>query len=105
MKAQLLGPPVMELRLPNGSNGRGSAPVAVGKNGLRTARDLLARFFEIEAVGDDWLRYRTPTPAINNPELIRALSEAGVPVVTLSEVPQSLERVYLEVMGEGASCG
>lgn len=86
LKARLLGPPLMELRV-----------VIDPQDGVR---DVLERHVAVEAVGEGWVRYRTPDPATTNPQLVRALADHGVGVVTLSEVPQSLESVYLRAVEE-----
>lgn len=83
LKARLLGPPLMELRL------------ATLVNGLV---DHLADLVEIDSYGHDWVRYRTPAPQVINPQILRQLATQGAEVVTLSEVPQSLEEVYLQVV-------
>jgi ABC-2 type transport system ATP-binding protein len=73
---------------------------------MRTARRLngevaqLRSLIEIEAFGDTWLRYRTRQPAATNPALLDYLHAVGTPVVSLSEVPRSLEAVYLRIVGE-----
>ena len=85
LKAQLLGPPLMEVRLVGAVDGL--AP-------------RLADIVEIEAQGDGWLRYRTAEPAEVNPRLLRRLATLGCQVVTLSEVPRTLEDVYLRVVEE-----
>jgi ABC-2 type transport system ATP-binding protein len=59
---------------------------------------LMRRFVEIEAVGETWVRYRTADPHTTNPRLLEALAGAEIPVVTLSEVPRSLESVYLRAV-------
>ena len=87
LKARLLGPPLMELRLRQ-------AP----QNGLLP---LMRRFVEIEAVGETWVRYRAADPHTTNPQLLAALTRAQVPVVTLSEVPRNLESVYLRAVASG----
>jgi ABC-2 type transport system ATP-binding protein len=46
------------------------------------------------------LRYRTPDPVATNPAILRKLAERGVDVVTLSEVKQNLEAVYLQIVAE-----
>jgi len=46
------------------------------------------------------LRFRVERPQEANPLLLRQLSEAKAPVVTLQEVPRSLEQVYLKVMAD-----
>jgi ABC-2 type transport system ATP-binding protein len=65
--------------------------------------DGAARLLPGEAVlvasGEDWLRYQTDDPKATNPRVLQALGSAGVQVVTLTEVEQSLEDVYLQVVG------
>jgi ABC-2 type transport system ATP-binding protein len=85
LKQQLLGRPVMEVRLDQHLNGE--------------VADL-SDTIDLEWVGDDRLRYRTADPRETNPRLVRYLSERGLGVVALQEVPQSLEDVYLRVVGE-----
>ncbi|MGC9469799.1 MAG: ABC transporter ATP-binding protein [Anaerolineae bacterium] len=98
LKTELLGPPLMELRFPSSSRGSVADPGFVG-NGVRA---VVERYARVQEVGDVWLRYSTPEPEVVNPALLGALSKAGYPVVTLSEVRQSLEKVYLQVIS-GAS--
>jgi ABC-2 type transport system ATP-binding protein len=86
LKARLLGPPLLEIR------------VAEPLNGL--AKDL-AELVEVDSTGHNWLRYRTSEPMAINPQVVRRLAGLGIELVTLSEVPQSLEEVYLRVVGEG----
>jgi ABC-2 type transport system ATP-binding protein len=83
LKAELLGPPVMELRL--------AGPL----NGLA---DDLAALVPVVAVGDTWLRFQAADPQRTNPGVIERLAERRAPVVTLAEVPRSLEDVYLQVV-------
>ena len=49
------------------------------------------------------LRFRVERPQETNPLLLRQLSKAQAPVVTLQEVPRSLEQVYLKVMADAQS--
>jgi len=83
LKRQLLGPPLMELRLAASTDG---------------ARPLVARWAPVLEEGPNWIRYRAETPEAVNPAILRSLAEADIPVVTLSEVPRSLEAVYLRVV-------
>jgi ABC-2 type transport system ATP-binding protein len=83
LKQRLLGAPLMELRLTTALNG---------------LEPELRRFVEVEAVGPDWLRYRTDTPRETNPRLLHWLAEKRRDVITLSPVPQSLEQVYLRLV-------
>jgi ABC-2 type transport system ATP-binding protein len=83
LKTQLLGPPLMELRLNQPTDG-------VAK--------LISDLVEIEERGEDWVRYSAADFQETNPRLLRALATHGVGVVTLGEMPRSLEDVYLQVV-------
>jgi ABC-2 type transport system ATP-binding protein len=85
LKNRLLGEPVLELRLAQSLDGL-----------LPELADLVT----VESHGENWLRYRTTTPEAVNPRLLQRLAERGTPVVTLSEVPRSLEDVYLRIVNE-----
>jgi len=86
LKQRLLGAPVMELRLKDSNDG---------------ALPIVSRFARPVEWGAGWLRYETADPETVNPLLLSALTENGLPVVTLSEMPRSLEAVYLQVVEEG----
>jgi ABC-2 type transport system ATP-binding protein len=86
LKARLLGPPLLELRLASRLDG---------------LVDNITDMVQVESHGYDWVRFRVETPQKTNPLLLRRLSEQGADVVTLSEVPQSLEDVYLRVVNAG----
>jgi ABC-2 type transport system ATP-binding protein len=103
LKRHWLGPPLMELRFSTAAPGARRPDI---HNGVR---ELVERFTSIESTadplgdspaGDLWIRYCTSEPETVNPALLGALSRAGYPVLTLSEVAQSLEGVYLRVMSE-----
>jgi ABC-2 type transport system ATP-binding protein len=51
------------------------------------------------ATGPGWLRYSTPRPAEVNPRVLRVMADAGLRVITLSEVGPTLEDVYLQAVG------
>jgi len=90
LKARLLGAPLMELRL--------AQPVGdPRRNGIVK---LVSELVEVEAHGEDWVRYFAPDPRETNPQLLHLLAARGVGVVTLSEVRCSLEDVYLRVVEE-----
>ncbi|OQA22934.1 MAG: Daunorubicin/doxorubicin resistance ATP-binding protein DrrA [Chloroflexi bacterium ADurb.Bin360] len=89
LKARLLGAPVMEVRF--------------AQPGLNGATALVARFAQIERVGEDSIRYRSDCPGEVNSAILAALLAAGMPVFSLSEVPQSLETVYLRVVADKQS--
>lgn len=83
LKRQLLGEPLMELRVNQSLNGE--------------VRDLDA-LVTIESVQESVIRYRTADPHTVNPQVINRLSGLGVGVVTLTEISQTLEEVYLNVV-------
>ena len=83
LKQQLLGDPLMEIRLAEPLNG------LVGH--LQNKVNIIAH-------GDTWVRYTTPNPAQFNPLLLAELTRQETPVITLSEVPRSLEEVYLRIV-------
>jgi ABC-2 type transport system ATP-binding protein len=83
LKKQLLGEPIMEICLGEPLN------------------DLVNKLDEqvkVIAHGQNWIRYTVPDPARFNPWLLNDLSQNKVPVITLSEVPRSLEEVYLRIV-------
>ena len=84
LKQELLGDPVMEVRL--------AAPM----NGLASKLDGGLHIMES---GPNWFRYRTTCPETANPALLKRLAELDQSVVTLSEVERSLEDVYLKIIG------
>ncbi len=85
LKRQLLGKPVMEVTLNRSSNGQ-----------LPALTDLVT----IENVSGNILRFRTDEPQQANPRLVQRLTELGLGVVSLTEVTQSLEEVYLRVVAD-----
>ncbi|MBI3241735.1 MAG: ABC transporter ATP-binding protein [Chloroflexi bacterium] len=85
LKDQLLGPAMMELRL------------AVPLDGLA---DSVSDLITVAERGENWLRYSAPDAADLNPRLLNRLAEAKIPVLTLSEVPRSIEAVYLRAVEE-----
>jgi ABC-2 type transport system ATP-binding protein len=86
LKGQLVGPPLLEVRLAHSLDGY-----------LAELSDLI----RVEAQGDTWFRYRTPVPEQTNPALLARLAGLGAPVLTLSEITLSLEEVYLRIVEEG----
>jgi ABC-2 type transport system ATP-binding protein len=83
LRRRMLGLPLMELRLAGSVDG---------------LEQQLGRMVEVEEVGVDWVRYRSSSPRQSNPRLLRWLAEQGRDVLLLSQVPQSLEQVYLQVV-------
>ena len=84
LKRQLVGPPMMELRV----NGAFDIALAVVSQRVNVLQH-----------GDGWIQYETETPDSTNPLLVKALAEANVDVITLSEKERSLESVYLQAVG------
>ncbi|MDW8171638.1 MAG: ABC transporter ATP-binding protein [Anaerolineae bacterium] len=85
LAAQVVGQPIMELRL------------GAELNGL--ARDL-SDMVTIESLGPNWLQYRTADPQTTNPQVVKRLVELGAPIVSLTQVTQTLEDIYLQVVRE-----
>lgn len=83
LKQRLVGNPMMEIKL--------AGPL----NGLVKFIDGQA---EVVTHGENWVRYTTPCPEQFNPYLLGELARQNTPVVTLSEVPLSLEDVYLRIV-------
>ncbi len=88
LKQELLGAPMFELCLDSSVNG---------------TADLIGDLVQVEAEGRGWIRYRTDNLLAVNPVVLERLAQAGRRVVTLSEVPRSLEDVYLEVVDKASS--
>jgi ABC-2 type transport system ATP-binding protein len=85
LKRQILGPVEYEVRL--------SHPWQL--DGLTLPQGVTLS----ESNGSS-LRFRVERPDKTNPVLLRQLTDAHAPVVTLQEVPRSLEQVYLKAMAE-----
>jgi ABC-2 type transport system ATP-binding protein len=83
LKQQLLGPEEYEVRF------------------SYTCDDSVCRLpagIEITGRGPDWLRFHPRQAAKDNSIVIQTLLDQGFPIISLQEVPRSLEQVYLEVM-------
>jgi ABC-2 type transport system ATP-binding protein len=83
LKRDLLGLPLWEVRL--------TRP-------LNQPWPSLNGRLQVQAHDDLSLRYHTETPEIANPILLRQLQAIGAEVLTLYEVPRSLEDVYLKLV-------
>lgn len=83
LKRDLLGLPIWELRL--------ARP-------LCGAWPHLNGHLQIEAMDETFLRYRTTVPETANPLLLNRLHELDADVLALSEVPRSLEDLYLKLV-------
>lgn len=86
LKLRFLGAPLIEVRL------------------AQPLRDPLPSFnglLQIEDFGETHLRYRTSNPTVANPQVLRRLTDMGAEVVSLAELPQTLEQVYLKLVENG----
>jgi len=86
----------------------GSASVRVDLVGARRAEsflDLLAGlpFVQGARANDGALLVEVGDPRGDNPELVRALVEAGARIVGVGEDAVTLEQVYLDLVGEAAT--
>jgi ABC-2 type transport system ATP-binding protein len=90
LKRKLLGPPLYEVRV-GGAIAPYRGSCEDGGPGVTLA---------VLAQGLDWVRYRTDQPTMMNPALLARLHQAAAPVLTLAEVPRSLEAVYLALMAD-----
>jgi len=83
LKTRLLGAPQFELQLRSSTDGFD-----------RVLPDVVT----LTGQGPDWLRYQTDDPITANPLVIQSLVKNNIPVLGLSEVPRSLEKVYLQAI-------
>ena len=85
LKTRLLGAPQFEISL------------GTTIDGLHPA---LPESIFVTDNGQDWLRYQTEDPRHDNPLVLQALVEQHIPVIGLTEVSRSLEKVYLQAVNE-----
>ena len=83
LKARLLGAPQFEVRL-----GVASCDL----------KDSLPDEVTLVGQGEGWFQFQTDTPVDTNPRVIQALVNKNIPVVGLTEVSRSLEKVYLQAI-------
>lgn len=88
LKRQLLGRPQLEVQVDRPLNGH-----------MKELEDIIT----IEWVAGDVIRFRTDNPVMTNPQLVNRLSGLGLGIISLREIGQSLEDVYLHVVsGRGS---
>jgi ABC-2 type transport system ATP-binding protein len=85
LKQKLLGQPRLEVRVDRPFNGQISE---------------IDNLVTVESVHDNIILYRTDQPDVTNPLLVRCLTNLGLGVITLQEVSQTLEEVYLRVVAD-----
>jgi len=83
LKTRLLGAPQFEVRL-----GVASCDL----------KDSLPDEVTLVGQGEGWFQFQTDTPVDTNPRVIQALVNKNIPVVGLTEVSRSLEKVYLQAI-------
>lgn len=84
VKQKLLGPAEYEVRLAGSLNGwQANLPDGVALRGR----------------GENWLRFHVDDPQRQNAALLARLLEDRLPVVSLQEVPRSLEQAFLNAIG------
>ncbi len=83
LKRDLLGPPEFELH---------------ARDGWREAVSDLPKGAEWIGETDSGPRFRVADPQETNPEMMKRFIERGVEVVSLHEIPHTLEEVYLAAM-------
>jgi ABC-2 type transport system ATP-binding protein len=82
---RFVGPPVMELK------------TAQPLNGLANE---LGEMVKVVESGETWLRYQAQNPVETNPQVLRRVMGLGADVITLSQLTQTLEDVYLQIVEE-----
>ena len=88
LKRKLLGPVEYEARLAGVMNGI-PPDLPVGA--------------QITSSSPKAFRYQTAHPEQDNPQVLQSLLAHGYPVISLQEVPRSLEQVYLQVVAGSTS--
>jgi ABC-2 type transport system ATP-binding protein len=83
LKQSLLGPIEYEVRFATLLSGQDNVFPPGGK---------------LTALGPDWLRFQSDQPQEFNPRLLHSLLDQDLPVISLHEVPRSLEAVYLQAV-------
>ena len=83
LKAHLLGPSEYELRLGASLDG---------------CQVITPPTSEVISSGLDWVRYRIQDPLTANPLILRGFLDQNIPVISMQEVPRSLEQVYMQAI-------
>lgn len=85
LKERLLGLPQYEIKF--------DAPISVD-NIPGVGEDLGLE------IGADWIRFRTAQPESTNPEIINQMVNAGLRIIYMKALPQSLENIYLQAVSK-----
>ncbi|KAA3648481.1 MAG: ABC transporter ATP-binding protein [Chloroflexi bacterium] len=84
LKHEMLGPPEYRVQLTDKLNGR---------------QPVLPDGGRITATGADWLQFFSEDVKGYNPQVVQRLVADGFRVLSMEEVPRSLEQVYLQAVG------
>jgi len=95
LKLKLLGPVEYEVRFAAPLNGSQNA---FQSESIFTAKNPFPSGGNLTRTGPDWLRYHADQPEEFNPRLLFSLLSQNIPVVSLHEVPRSLEAIYLQAV-------
>jgi len=88
LKSKFLGAAEIEIRLAK----------PLGQPWSELVKDGPGESFRVEEYAENYFKYRTENPSETNPRLLKSLNDAGADIVTVSEIPQSLEQVYLKLV-------
>ena len=83
IKQRLMGPTEYEIRL--------GADWSMDKLEIPQGISIISR-------GAHGFTFQVDQPVIKNPQLVETLTRAHIPIISLQEIPRSLEQVYLEAM-------
>jgi len=53
---------------------------------------------KLTSQGTDWIRYQVNQPELVNPQLLASLLGNGFPIISLQEIPRSVEQLYLQAI-------
>ena len=87
LSQQLLGDPIIELRLVHSDD---------QERAVAVVRDLV----DVQMIGGDRLSWQTAEPQALNPAILQRLTTAGISVYSLAEQPRRLEDLYLRIVAE-----
>lgn len=85
LREKLLGPKLMEVRF---------------STEIQFDPAMLNSNIEVVAAGAGWFQFRALNPVVDNPFVLDVMHENHLEVMFLSEVSQSLEKVYLQAVTE-----
>lgn len=90
LRQKLLGPPLYEIQF---------------SNGLNSLNDQITGLVDIKEVTSNSIIFSSDNPQEVHPLLIELLIKDGLKVVFIKEVSRSLEKIYLQAIGNGEGNG